>query len=85
MKAKDFRLVDGKYKYLFELPFGYGYPFMLEMAQYIIDYYLRNIQSFRVSLLAGQPEKEYKLLLSLYGNRINKCKKIQKEQGSNIS
>ena len=82
MKAKDIRFIDGKYKYLFELPFGYGYSLMLDMAQFIIDHYFsRKIQSFRVSLLLGQPEIEYKFLLSLHGNRISKCKKIQKEQG----
>ena len=54
---------------------------MLDMAQFIIDYYLINVRSFRVSLFVGQPEKEYRYLLSLHGNRINKCKELQIEQG----
>lgn len=82
MKAKDIRFVEGKYKYLFKVPFGYGYSSMLDMAQFIIDhYFLKRVRSFRVSLLAGQAEKEYKFLLSLHGNRISKCKQLQIEQG----
>lgn len=82
MKARDIVFIEGKYKYLFELPFGYGYPLMLDMAQFVIDHYLlRRIRSFRVSLLVGQPEKEYRFLLRIHGNRISKCKKIQREQG----
>lgn len=81
MQAKNIKFIDGKYKYLFELPFGYGYSAMLDMAQFIIDHFLRRVRSFRVSLFVGQPEKEYRYLLSLHGNRINKCKEIQIEQG----
>lgn len=82
MEAKDVVYFNGKYKYLFEIPFRYGYVKMLDMAQYVIDYYFfNNISSFRVSILAGMQEKEYKCILRLHRNKLNKCKKIQEEHG----
>lgn len=82
MKAKDIRFYNGKYRYLFELPLGYGYAMMLDMAQFVIDsYFGGRILSFRVSLLPGLKEREYKHLLRLHRNCILKCKIIQREQG----
>mgnify|MGYP006916131885 CR=1 FL=1 len=82
MKAKDIIYTGENYKYLFELPYGYGYDRMLTMAQFVIDYYLSGkVGSFRTSILPGSKEKEYKCLLQLHGNRVDRCKRIQKEHG----
>lgn len=82
MTAREIRLHDGKYKYLFELPCGYGYAMMLEMSQFVIDTFLGGkISSFRVSLLPGRREREFKFLLRLHKNRIDKCNTLQAEMG----
>ena len=82
MKAKRIGYIDDKYKYQFELPFGYGYVMMLDMAQFVIDhYYLGRTISLKVSLVAGQREKDYTCLLKFHRNRLYKCKVIQKERG----
>lgn len=82
MKAKNYKFIDNKYKYLFELPFGYGYVMMLDMAQFVIDrYFSGKVLSFKVSILAGWQEKEYKCLLRFHRYRIDRCKAMQKEHG----
>lgn len=46
---------------------------MLKMSQYVIDsYFGGKILSFRLSILPGRKERECKILLKLYKNRIEK-------------
>lgn len=82
MKAKEIRFIDNKYKYLFELPFSYGYATMLNMAQFVIDsFFSGKLMSCKVSLLVGMPEKECNYLLKFNNYRLDRCKKLQKEYG----
>lgn len=82
MKPIDIQKHGRFLQIMFDLQQRYGYDSMLEMAQYVIDnYFGGKVLSFRISLLSGYRQREYKYLLLLHGNRIKKCSSILKENG----
>ena len=82
MKPIDIQKHGRFLQIMFDLQQRYGYNSMLEMAQYVIDnYFGGKVLSFRISLLYGYRQREYKYILLLHGNRIKKCSSILKENG----